>query len=91
MAGQQRDPPRDSGFPVAVLSDQDFDATAIDLGSVVFRPGGASPIMGKERFKDIENDGDIDALFYFRPKDFEQVWFCRDKGWDACPRNQLCS
>lgn len=59
-------------IPVAVFStsvtggDQgDFDASAIEVATVMFGPGNAAPTHDGH-FADLDGDGDIDALFHFR-------------------------
>ena len=51
--------------PVAVLTDDGFDARDIDPYTVDF--AGASPIDWTK--KDIDDDGDKDMLFFFVPRD----------------------
>jgi hypothetical protein len=55
-------------LPVAVLTTPDFDATEVDLSSVIFE--GASPRgVGKKNkmgsFKDVDEDGDLDLMLHF--------------------------
>lgn len=54
---------------VAILSDQFFDAREVVINSVLF--AGASPLMKRKifsrwRFRDIDKDGDLDMILYFR-------------------------
>ncbi len=57
--------PRSNGvIPVAVLGSIDFDATQIDVATIVFGPGGAPAVHGGH-VQDANNDGFMDMLFHF--------------------------
>jgi len=47
--------------PVAILSDQFFDARKVIIGSVLF--AGAESLKGK--FEDVDKDGDLDLMLHF--------------------------
>jgi FG-GAP-like repeat len=49
---------------VAVLGTDAFDATTIDPGSVRFGRAGAAPLAA--RLRDVDRDGRLDAIFYFK-------------------------
>jgi hypothetical protein len=51
--------------PVAVLTTDDFDATTVDPGTVLF--AGASPL--RWTLEDVDGDGDIDLLFHFKTQE----------------------
>ena len=51
--------------PVAILSTIDFEATAVDPGTVLF--ADASPV--KWVMEDINQDGNMDLLLHFRTQD----------------------
>jgi hypothetical protein len=51
--------------PVAVLSNGDFDASTVDVSTVVF--AGAEPV--KWSMEDVDGDGDIDMLFHFKTQE----------------------
>lgn len=51
--------------PVAVLTTDDFDASAADPATVVF--AGASPVRWTA--EDVDSDGDLDMLFHFKMQD----------------------
>ena len=63
----RRDPNRiipDRGRPaVAILTDASFDATQVDPASVQFGPAAADPM--NHRIIDVDDDGDLDQVFYF--------------------------
>ncbi|HUV81234.1 MAG TPA: hypothetical protein VMW21_01800, partial [Patescibacteria group bacterium] len=48
-------------IPVAVLTDNFFDAKDIVIDSIVF--AGANPLRGK--LEDVDNDGDLDLILHF--------------------------
>ena len=50
---------------VVLYSTSDFDARSVDIGSVVF--AGAAAV--RSSFEDVDGDGDLDAVFYFRTQD----------------------
>ena len=53
-------------IPVAVLSTEDFDATDIDVGTVVFGPDEATADHLKHLKRDVNKDGLDDSVFHFR-------------------------
>jgi len=53
--------------PVAVLTNDTFDATLIDPVSVLF--AGASPV--KWAVEDVDGDGDTDMIFHFKTQELE--------------------
>ena len=59
---------------VAILSDQFFDAREIVIDSVLF--AGANPLIIKRmplrwKFRDVDKDGDLDLILYFRNKSLD--------------------
>ena len=61
--------PKSKGvIPVAVLTDQNFDATMVDVSTVVFGPAGAQPVH-KGHIEDVDGDGDDDLLLHFNTQD----------------------
>ncbi|MDP8208451.1 MAG: T9SS type A sorting domain-containing protein [Candidatus Electryonea clarkiae] len=58
--------PRNRGvIPVAILTDDDFDATTVDVASLLFGPGEASPAHNGH-IEDVDDDGDDDLMLHFR-------------------------
>lgn len=53
--------------PVAVLSIDGFDATAVDPSTVFF--AGASPL--RWTMEDVDGDGDLDMLFHFKTQELD--------------------
>ena len=58
--------PRSKGvIPVAILTNQNFDATTVDVSTVVFGPGGA-PLAHNGHIEDVDGDGDNDLMLHFK-------------------------
>ena len=58
--------PRSNGvIPLAILSDDTFDAQTVDPLSVSFGPGGAPEAHGKGHREDVDEDGDQDLMLHF--------------------------
>jgi len=61
--------PRSRGvIPVAILTDDEFDATDVDPLAVHFGPGGAAPERSAQT-EDVDGDGDVDLLFRFQTQE----------------------
>jgi len=57
--------PKSKGvIPVAILTDQNFDAATIDVSTVVFGPAGAQP-KHNGHIEDVDGDGDNDLMLHF--------------------------
>jgi len=54
-------------LPVAILTDDDFDASNVDPNSIDFL--SASPLMWAE--EDVDDDGDIDMILHFKIKELD--------------------
>ncbi|MFA5924964.1 MAG: hypothetical protein WC856_27395 [Methylococcaceae bacterium] len=55
-------------IPVAILTTDTFNATTVDPLSVKFGPHGAREDYRRRQKEDIDLDGDIDIVLYFRTK-----------------------
>ncbi len=60
------DPRGEGMIPVAVLSDDNFDAVTIDPASVRFGANGDEAAPVRTITEDIDQDGDTDRMFLFR-------------------------
>ena len=56
-------------IPVALLSDDAFDATAVDAGRLAFGPGAALEAHGIGHPEDVDGDGDTDLVLHFRTQE----------------------
>lgn len=63
-------------IPVAVLTDDTFDALTIDPTTVRFGPAGATESHGRGHAWDADDDGDMDLLLHF--KAYETGIVCGD-------------
>jgi len=54
-------------IPVAILTTADFDARDVDVDTVRFGPRGAWAVEWD--FGDVDSDGDLDMILYFRTQD----------------------
>ena len=62
--------PRSRGvIPVAIITTETFDATSIDLASLRFGATGQEAAPVRSVFDDVDSDGDIDLLVFFRSSD----------------------
>ncbi|UCG24442.1 MAG: hypothetical protein JSW55_00080 [Chloroflexota bacterium] len=56
-------------IPVAILSNEEFDATTVDPASVRFGPGEAGESHGRGHIEDVDGDGDLDLMLHFGTQD----------------------
>ena len=63
------DPESEAVIPVAILTAEGFDATAVDPLSVKFGPSGAGEDDGQAQVEDVDEDGDLDLLLHFYTPD----------------------
>lgn len=56
-------------IPIALLSTPGFDATTIDVASLRFGSTGTEVAAVRGVFEDVDDDGDIDLLVFFRGQD----------------------
>jgi hypothetical protein len=59
-------PKSTSVIPVAILTTDTFDATAVDPLSVQFGPNGATETHNKGHIEDVNQDGEPDLVLHFR-------------------------
>lgn len=52
-------------IPVAIMTTEDFDAATVDPATVGFGPARAAEAHGRSHMKDVDADGDEDAVFHF--------------------------
>lgn len=58
--------PRSNGnIPVAILTNDTFDALQVDPASVRFGPNQAHAVHAQGHIADVDNDGDVDLLLHF--------------------------
>ncbi len=58
--------------PVAILTTEDFDATAVDATTVRFGPGQAAPVHYS--IEDVDDDGDDDMILHFSTQELGLVY-----------------
>jgi hypothetical protein len=56
-------------IPVAILSTADFDARTVDVNSVRFGSNGAASVFNHGVYVDVDHDGDLDLVLFFRTQD----------------------
>ncbi len=62
--------PRSRGvIPVAILTTEDFDATAVDLSTVLFGKTGTEASPFHYAFEDVDGDGYIDMILHFKTQE----------------------
>lgn len=55
-------------IPVAVLTDENFDATTIDVSTIAFGPNEAKPVHNGH-IEDVDDDGDDDLVLHFNTQE----------------------
>jgi hypothetical protein len=55
--------------PVAILTDETFDAATVDPLSIAFGPDGASEAHGRGHIEDVDGDSDLDLVLHFKIQD----------------------
>ena len=56
-------------IPVAVLTDDTFDATKVDLGTIRFGGNGTQAAPVHAALEDVDGDGDTDLILHFRTRE----------------------
>jgi len=54
-------------IPVAILGTPTFDVSTVDVGTVLFGPGGALPVH--YALEDVDGDGDLDMILHFKTQE----------------------
>lgn len=54
-------------IPVAILTDDSFDASTVDVSTVRFGPAEAAPVQ--YAMEDVDGDGDADMILHFRTQE----------------------
>jgi hypothetical protein len=55
--------------PVAILTDETFDAATVDPLSIEFGPNKASEAHGRGHIEDVDGDSDLDLVLHFKIQD----------------------
>jgi hypothetical protein len=55
--------------PVAILTDETFDAATVDPLSIAFGPDSASEAHGRGHIEDVDGDSDLDLVLHFKIQD----------------------
>jgi hypothetical protein len=56
-------------IPVAILTDDSFDATTVDPNTVLFGATGTEASPVQSAFEDVDGDGDTDMILHFNTQD----------------------
>ncbi len=56
-------------IPVAVLTDESFDAASVNVATVLFGRTGYEAGPDRYSFEDVDDDGDTDLILHFRTQD----------------------
>jgi probable HAF family extracellular repeat protein len=59
---------REKSLPVAIITDETFDATQVDAATVRFGTTGTEARISGSSQEDVDSDGDIDLLLTFRTR-----------------------
>lgn len=54
--------------PVAVLTDESFDAATLDVTTLLFGATGVEAAAERAKLADVDNDGDLDLICHFRTR-----------------------
>jgi hypothetical protein len=56
-------------IPVVILATDSFDATRVDVATILFGPTGTEAAPVDSALKDVDRDGDTDVILFFETRE----------------------